>query len=169
MRRMCQSLLFGITNAIRVDSEHSFGFGKARAVINLTNPGLRSTFPQVQTSGGSMCHDVTANRFLGVRSEHCGTIDLGDNLIGNHHRNPELQAGKCKKPACLKNANETNLISNPLQGSEKHGKMHLSCRQFSTTVIVGSVKSGCAVHNKQRVSRFRHHSRSLYQQLGLMV
>lgn len=40
--------VFSISHSIGIDSKHSFGLGKTRRVVDFTDPGLTSAFPQVQ-------------------------------------------------------------------------------------------------------------------------
>lgn len=40
--------VFSISHSVSIDSKHGFSLGKTRRVIDFTDPGLTSAFPQVQ-------------------------------------------------------------------------------------------------------------------------
>lgn len=42
-------------------------------------------------SGGSVCHDVTSDRFFRVSLKHCTSINLSNDLICNDNSNSKLQ------------------------------------------------------------------------------
>lgn len=46
--------VFSISHSVSIDSKHGFSLGKTRRVIDFTDPGLTSAFPQVQPCQGGM-------------------------------------------------------------------------------------------------------------------
>lgn len=78
-------LVSGVVDTICIDAKGCFCFRKARTVINLANTSFSSSFSQIESGSGSMCHNVASNRFLWILSEHCIAVHLSDNLVGDNN------------------------------------------------------------------------------------
>ena len=93
---------------------------------------------------------MASNWFLAISSEHRTTIDLCNHLVGNYNCNTEL-------------------ISNPLEGSQEFSQVHLPGGEFSTTAEVSSIQSCCAVNNQQGESVLSHQGSCLQKELVLLI
>lgn len=85
-------LLVGVTNAVLIDGKQAIAFRKTRAVIDLADTGFSSPLLQTETCCTSMGNDITSDGFLGIWVEHgtWSSVDLGNDLIGDHNRNAEF-------------------------------------------------------------------------------
>lgn len=80
-----------VSNSIRINSKHSLGFRKAGRVINFANSRLALSFPKVQSRGGRVSHNMTADGFFSVRLEHTPAVDLSHHLVRYHHGDSVLK------------------------------------------------------------------------------
>ena len=112
--------ILDVSDTVSVDGEDCFSLWQARTVIDLADPLLSSSLPEVEPRGGGVGHDVAANGLLGVGVEHGGSVHLGNNLtkmircfdrpmtflvcylVGEHNTNSELVCELEKRPEELR-------------------------------------------------------------------
>ena len=75
------NLILDVSDTVSVDGEDCLSLWQARTVIDLADPLLSSSLPQVQSGGGGVGHDVATDGLLGVdRVRHAATR-ISRNLI----------------------------------------------------------------------------------------
>lgn len=65
--------VLGIAHSISVNGEHGFGLWQAGRVVDLTNPCLSTSFPQVQTAGN---REVLITVVLAGRKAHAAPLTV---------------------------------------------------------------------------------------------
>src|SRR6266536_5692521 len=89
-----------VANTIFINSKQTITLRQARTVVDLADSSLSSPLLETQSRSASMCNDVSSDRFLWIRVEHCtwSTVNLGDDLIRDNHCNTELVRKTLERP-----------------------------------------------------------------------
>lgn len=145
---LASSLLLGIAHTFGSEGELSVGFGEGWTVHNAADAILTAALAQTEASRRCVCDDVATNRFGAVLGE-THPVGIGNNLVGNENRHPELfrQSSELTKELC---------------------HLHLTFAEFTAAHVIGPEQRGSAVYNQERVAVLRHDGSGHFEQFHLM-